>query len=54
MSLVKQGGGLGIGAGDEDGRDVADIGGEPGRYKFGDKFLGRHEDFAAHMAAFFG
>ena len=46
-----QGGGLGVGAGDDDGRDVGDVGREPGRGEGADVLLGRDEHLAAEVAA---
>ena len=44
-------GALGVGAGDEQGRHAADVGGEPGRVEVADMGLGRDQHLAAEMAA---
>ena len=44
-------GALGIGAGDEDGRNPADVGGEPRGIEVADRRLGRDQHLAAEMAA---
>ena len=44
-------GALGVGAGDEDGRDAADVGGEPRGVEVADRGLGRDQHLAAEVAA---
>ena len=44
-------GAFGVGAGDEDGRDAADVGGEPRRVEVADRRLGRDQHLAAEVAA---
>ena len=44
-------GALGVGAGDEDGRHAADVGGEPRGVEVADRRLGRDQHLAAEMAA---
>ena len=55
VALVDVGGdqlrALGVGAGDEQGRHAADVGGEPGRVEVADMRLGRDQHLAAEMAA---
>ena len=47
----QQGSGLGVGAGDDDGRGVGDVGGQTGGVQGTDVLLGRDEDLAAQVAA---
>ena len=55
VALVDVGGdqrrGLGVGAGDDDGRDVRDVGRQPRRRQRADVLLGRDEHLATEMAA---
>ena len=44
-------GAFGVGAGDEDGRNAADVGGEPRGIEVADRGLGRDQHLAAEMAA---
>ena len=44
-------GAFGVGAGDEDRRDAADVGGEPRRVEVADRRLGGDQHLAAEMAA---
>ena len=57
VALVDVGGdqlrALRIGAGDEDGRDSADVGREPRGVEVADRGLGRDQDLAAQVAALF-
>ena len=46
-----QRGGLGVGAGDHQGRDVAHVGGQPGRGQGADVLLGRDQHLAAQVTA---
>ncbi len=56
VALVDVGGdqlrALGVGTGDDQGRDPADVGGEAGRDEVADMRLGRDQNLAAEMAAF--
>ncbi len=47
-------GAVGVGAGDEDGGHVADIGGKAGGDQLLHGFLGGDQNFAAHVSALFG
>src|SRR5699024_10694369 len=46
-----EGRGLGVGAGDDDGRHVGDVGGQAGRGQGADVLLGRDEHLATEVAA---
>src|SRR5215470_14028059 len=45
---------VGVSAGDQDSRNIADVGSKASRHQLLHKFLRRHQDFAAQVAAFLG